>query len=133
MLYYQCGTYCMDSNCQVEFEFSDIFLWSDQQRIVFPHAQPGSELAVALSRPDAVRTETHVTPQGVSFEFWTHGRESQLYGHMTIQNGKLQFEQRVNGNPSNRLNGVCHLQPPLTPAQASRLHVPGPALRPGFA
>jgi hypothetical protein len=75
------------------WEFEDIFVGTEQQRLVFPRAGAGSDIGRILARPDAVRTVSRVSTKEISFEFWSY--DHSLHGHMIItqSDGRFKYTQ----------------------------------------
>lgn len=113
VLYYICGQSCMAAPCESNAQFRDILAGTQQQRIVFPSAGAGSLISNVIARPDKVRTQSRVTPQEVSFEFWTN--DGRGHGHMTIRrsDGHFAFSMIGDGQTWDRMSGNCRLQAPL--------------------
>ena len=127
VLIYDCHPWCLKSDdCTTPWQFDPVVAGTDQQRVVFPHAGPDTQVGAALAAPpDKIRLATRVTPQLVSFEFWT--TTGGAYGHMTIQrsNGDFHYQLQVDRDVKDRMAGKCRLEPVPSPAQLARAHLSG--------
>lgn len=124
VLDYRCFPACVKAPCGDELQFYTVLVGTEQRRILFPDAPSGSVIGSVIGRPDAVRTQLHVSAGEIAFEFWT--KDQQGHGLMTIQrpSGRFAFSMHANGDTLDDMTGVCEMRPPPRRDALSRLHVP---------